>query len=88
MVNKDIASVFKLTGQLMELHEENTFKVRTYSNAAFQISRFSDPIEEMDPDYYGTIPGIGSSLIPKLEELLDTGRLKYWKNGFKKLQLV
>ncbi len=84
MVNKDIASVFKLTGQLMELHEENTFKVRTYSNAAFQISRFSDPIEEMDPDYYGTIPGIGSSLIPKLEELLDTGRLKYLEEWIQK----
>ena len=50
----------------------------------FRLVRFSDPIEEMDPDYYGTIPGIGSSLIPKLEELLDTGRLKYLEEWIQK----
>ncbi len=75
MENKEIASFFKLCGQLMELHEENKFKVRSYTNAAFQIGKYPDPLEEMDPDYYGTIPGIGNSLIPMLEELLDTGEL-------------
>ena len=69
MENKEIASFFKLCGQLMELHEENKFKVRSYTNAAFQIGKYPDPLEEMDPDYYGTIPGIGNSLIPMLEEL-------------------
>jgi DNA polymerase (family 10) len=77
MENKEIASYFKLCGQLMELHEENKFKVRSYANAGFQISKYPDPIEEMDPDYYGTIPGLGTNLIPKLEELLDAGRMSY-----------
>lgn len=84
MENKEIASYFKLTGQLMELHEENKFKVRTYINAAFQVSKYADPIEDMDPDYYGTIPGIGNSLIPKLEEILDTGKLQYLEEWLRK----
>ncbi|GAB5538255.1 MAG: DNA polymerase/3'-5' exonuclease PolX [Salibacteraceae bacterium] len=75
MENKEIASYFKLCGQLMELHEENKFKVRSYTNAAFQMSRFGEPIEEMDPDYYGSIPGVGKSMIQEIEDLLDTGKL-------------
>ena len=68
----------------MELHEENKFKVRSYTNAAFQISKFPDPLEEMDPDYYGSIPGVGKSLIPQIEDLLDTGRLPYLEEWIEK----
>ncbi|HAW18999.1 PHP domain-containing protein [Salibacteraceae bacterium] len=75
MENKEIASYFKLCGQLMELHEENKFKVRSYTNAAFQMSRYGDPIYEMDPMYYGQIPGMGKALMSNLEELLDTERM-------------
>jgi DNA polymerase (family X) len=75
MENKEIASYFKLCGQLMELHEENKFKVRSYTNAAFQVSRYVDPIYEMDPMYYGQIPGMGKALMSNLEELLDTERM-------------
>lgn len=84
MENKEIASFFKLCGQLMELHEENKFKMRSYTNAAFQISKFPDPLEEMDPDYYGSIPGVGKSLIPQIEDLLDTGRLPYLEEWIEK----
>jgi DNA polymerase (family X) len=77
MENKEIARFFKLTARLMELHGDNKFKVGSYANAAFQISKYPEPIVEMDPDYYGTIPGIGKTIIPKLEELLNTGELSY-----------
>ncbi len=84
MENKEIASYFKLCGQLMELHEENKFKVRSYANASFQIGKFPDLIEEIDPDCYGTISGLGDNLIPKLEELLDTGRMLYLEDWIDK----
>lgn len=77
MSNKEIASVFKLVGQVMELHGENKFKVRSYSNAAFQIGKFPDAIAQIDPAQYEHIPGIGKNLVPKLEQLVQTGEMEY-----------
>ena len=38
MTNKEIARAFKLAGQLLELHDENPFKVRSFQNAAFKVN--------------------------------------------------
>lgn len=77
MQNKEIAAVFKLVGQLMEVHDENKFKARSYTNAAFQIGRFPKAISEMPHEAYETIPGIGKNLVPKLRELIETGEMTY-----------
>lgn len=77
MENKEIASVFKLVGQIMELHGENKFKTRSYTNAAFQISKYPDRLLDLDPSKLETIPGIGKNLVPKLMELLETGEMSY-----------
>jgi len=82
--NKQIASVFKLVGQLMELHGENKFKVRSYSNAAFQVGKYPKPIREMAVENYESIPGIGKNLIPKLEELIQTGEMSYLNQWLEK----
>jgi len=79
MENKKIASVFKLVGQLMELHGENKFKARSYANAAFQIGKYPRRIADVNPSDYESIPGIGKNLEPKLEELLTTGNMSYWQ---------
>jgi DNA polymerase (family 10) len=77
MENKEIASVFKLVGQIMELHGENKFKTRSYTNAAFQISKYPDRLLDLDPSQLETIPGIGKNLVPKLMELLESGEMSY-----------
>ncbi len=77
MENKEIASVFKLVGQLLEIHGENKFKARSYGNAAFQIGKYPTPIRELDVNDYEQIPGIGKNLIPKLEQLVETGSMDY-----------
>lgn len=77
MENKEIAGVFKKVGQLMELHGENKFKARSYSNASFQIGKYAKPIREMPVEEYESIPGIGKNLVPKLQELIETGSMSY-----------
>lgn len=84
MENKEIASVFKLVGQIMELHGENKFKARSYANASFQIGRLSEPIREMDPGAFEHIPGIGKNLVPKLLELVQTGQMTYLTDWLEK----
>lgn len=77
MNNKEIASVFKLVGQLMELHGENKFKTRSYSNLAFQIGKYPKPLTDLASDELEQIPGLGKNIASKLQELLETGEMEY-----------
>lgn len=76
MDNKDIAAILKLTAQLMELHGENEFKVRSYNNAAFKIGRLDLQLSQMNPDDLEKVDGIGKSLAARVTELLETNNLK------------
>ena len=58
MENKEIASVLKMVGQLMELHNQDKFKIRSYTNAAFQIGKYPDPIKGLSDDELLKVPGI------------------------------
>jgi DNA polymerase (family 10) len=75
MENKPIARTLRLLSQLMELHNENPFKVKSVANAAFKIDKLpfaltSKPISEIDQ-----IDGVGKSIASKLVELLETGSI-------------
>jgi len=75
MVNKDIARQFNLLASLMELHGENAFKTKAYSGAYLSIRKWDTPIEEMAAEDIDKIPGIGSSVISKIKELLSIGHI-------------
>ena len=77
MENKEIASVLKMVGQLMELHDEEKFKTRSYTNASFQISKYPHPLRELDDNKLLAVPGVGKNLVPKIRELIDTGEMSY-----------
>ncbi len=84
MDNKTIAGQFSLLSKLMTLHEENPFKIRSYSNAARQIERLPKALSSMNIEDIGKIPGIGTAILKKIETLLDTGSFpqleKYQEN--------
>ncbi|RNL56615.1 helix-hairpin-helix domain-containing protein [Pedobacter jejuensis] len=76
MENKTIARTLRLLSQLMELHEENPFKIKSIANAYFKVDKLpfalkDKPIEDIDK-----IDGIGKGLAAKIIELLQTGALK------------
>ena len=59
MNNGAIADQFTLLAKLMDIHGEDSFKSKTYSNAAFQIDRMQDPIADIDQSQLSSIRGIG-----------------------------
>ncbi|MBL4625766.1 MAG: hypothetical protein JKY42_11605, partial [Flavobacteriales bacterium] len=77
MTNKEISGLIKLTGQLMELHGENKFKLKSYSNAAFQIGRNPTPLLGLSLPELESTNGVGKSIAAKVFELTSTGRLNY-----------
>jgi DNA polymerase (family 10) len=71
--NKDISRALKLLASLLELHDENPFKVKSVQNAAFQIDRLGYALEGMSEADILAIPGIGKGMAQKIHALLHTG---------------
>lgn len=76
MENKPISRTLRLLAQLMELHEENSFKIKSVTNAAFKIDKLPFAIAKKTPEEISEIDGIGKSIAAKIIELLNTGSLK------------
>ncbi len=84
MQNKEIASAFKLIAQLMELHSENPFKIKSYANAVFKIERLEKSLSALTHDEIISIEGIGKSIGAKIIELLNAGSIKELEGLFEK----
>src|SRR5688572_10531478 len=76
MEAREIAKVLKLTAQLMELHDENSFKVKSISNAAFKLDKTAINIKGLSLTELEKIDGIGKGLAQKIHEIQNTGQLQ------------
>src|SRR5207248_6708317 len=78
MTKEEIAGVLEQIATLLELKNENPFKIRAYTNAARAIETFGANISNLqDEEALAKIPGIGKSIALKIKELAATGSLKY-----------
>lgn len=75
MTNKAIAQAFQELGDIMELHGENPFKIRSYQNAYITLRKLDRPLTEMSDEEIAAIKGVGSAIAGKIRELLDSGRM-------------
>jgi DNA polymerase (family 10) len=78
--NLAIARVLAEIGDLLEIKNENPFKIRAYRNAADTIVHVGEPIAGLAPADRLRIPGIGKDLAAKIGELLDTGECRYHRD--------
>ena len=80
MTKEQITSVLERIAILLELKDENPFKIRAYTNAARAIETFGGNITNFqDEEALAKIPGIGKSIAEKIKELAATGSLKYFE---------
>lgn len=77
MDNLAIARVLAEIGDLLEIKNENPFKIRAYRNASDTIAHLGTPLASLTPEERRGVPGIGKDLAAKLGELLETGRIAY-----------
>lgn len=75
MSNKEIANAFQDLAKIMELHEENPFKIRSYSNAYLQLRKLQTPIFEMTDAEISAVKGVGKTIAGKIRELQTNGEL-------------
>lgn len=67
--------MLRLLSQLMELHDENPFKVKSLANAAFKVDKLPYRIAGKSLAEMEKIDGIGKSTATKIVELLETGSI-------------
>ena len=75
MDNYQIADFFSLLSKLMDIHQENSFKAKSYAIAAFNIEKLPMQLSDTPKEKIFGIKGIGESTGKKIIELLDTGKL-------------
>ena len=73
MNNDDITDALEITAKLMELHNENPFKTKAYTNAAYKLSKLRYDFEGKSQQDIESIEGIGKGISAKIFELLTTG---------------
>jgi DNA polymerase (family 10) len=73
--NYAIVDQFSLLSKLMDIHQENSFKSKSYAAAAFNIEKLPVQLSEVAREELAGLKGIGSSTASKIIEILDTGKL-------------
>jgi DNA polymerase (family 10) len=83
MDNQEIAAAFRRLADLMELGEDNPFKIRAYRTAAETIEDTTTPLDEMISEggvaRLRELPGVGEAISRKIVELLATGSFKAYE---------
>jgi len=75
--NKAIADILFETADLLEIDGQDSFRIRSYRNAAQAIENHSHQIKDIisDPKKVLAIPGIGKGMLTNLQEIFSTGKL-------------
>ncbi len=75
MDNFEIADAFSLLSKLMDIHGENSFKVKSYANAAYTIEKLPAQLKDLPKEKIFSIKGIGDATGKKIVEMMETGKL-------------
>lgn len=73
MENEQIIKSLKLYAALMELHEENTFKIKSVQNAVFALEKLDTPLHALPAGEIEKLEGIGKSVSAKITGLIHKG---------------
>ena len=78
MENKAIANLLYETADLLEIDGQDSFRIRSYRNAAQAIENLPQGIAGLisEPKKILEIPGIGKGMLTNLQELFKDGQLK------------
>ncbi|MGD1021214.1 MAG: DNA polymerase/3'-5' exonuclease PolX [Candidatus Sulfotelmatobacter sp.] len=86
MDNKSIATVLYETADLLEIDGQDSFRIRSYRNAAQAIENHTEQIKDIisEPKQVLAISGIGKGMLVNLQELFKDGQLSVQADLLKK----
>src|SRR5262245_23494603 len=75
--NQAIAHILRETADLLEIKDDNPFKIRAYRNGADIASNHPHDLARLDETGLREIPGIGKDLAARIVEIAQTGDTAY-----------
>lgn len=75
MSNKEIAYAFDDLANLMELHGEDEFRIRSYRNAYLTLRKLDAPLADLSDEEIKNIKGVGNAIAGKIRELIDHSKM-------------
>lgn len=85
MQNSEIAKVLDEIADMLEVSEDDFFRVRAYRNAARTVRDHPAPLSEMNAESLRELPGIGADLAGKIGAIVQTGDLPLHRQLAKKI---
>jgi DNA polymerase (family 10) len=80
MTNSEVARIFGEIAEMLELKDENRFKVRSYQRVSQLIESLPQDIAEVHKaGKLEELPGVGEAIAKKIAELVETGRLGFYE---------
>ncbi|MEZ5025144.1 MAG: helix-hairpin-helix domain-containing protein [Chitinophagales bacterium] len=76
MTNAQIAQHFALLADLMELHEENPFKIKSYAYAGRTLKKINEPLASLSIEELEKLEGVGKAIAAKIFHLVNSGKLE------------
>ncbi len=90
MKNQEIAKILYGIAKYLEM-EGAAFKPQAYEKAGMGVETLEGDVEEIygkdGPAGLKKIPGVGASIAEKIEEYLQTGKIKYYEDFKKKMPI-
>ncbi|MPY87688.1 MAG: DNA polymerase/3'-5' exonuclease PolX [Luteitalea sp.] len=77
MDNLAIAHVLNEIADLLEIRDENPFRIRAYRNAASAVTDSGERIADLTDPALRQIPGIGKDIAGRIRELVESGQCRY-----------
>ncbi len=78
MKNIDVARIFDEIADILELKDENRFRIRSYRRAARVVRDMPGDVKSLlEAGELTSVQGIGSSLAEKIEEIINTGTCRF-----------
>ncbi len=79
MTNREVAQILLKIADLLEIKDDNPFKIRAYRNAANAVFRLEENINDLYRlNRVDHIPGVGKAVKAKIEEMLESGSCEYY----------
>ena len=70
--NSSILSKLNLYAKLAELHDENPFKYKTFTTAAFNLKKIKESFDSLSDNDLIAVPGVGKSVLAAIKQIYET----------------
>ncbi|MDD2620677.1 MAG: DNA polymerase/3'-5' exonuclease PolX [Syntrophomonadaceae bacterium] len=80
MTNREVAIILDRIADILQIKNENPFKIQTYRKAANSIYHLDEDINTLkEANRIKEIPGVGKAVKAKIEEMIEKGRCEYYE---------